>query len=66
MPDTLVEVEARLVKENIQQPWYKRGYVWGGIAAGVVAVVATGLAVYYATDKPPPDTTHVPATVVIR
>lgn len=66
MPDTVVEVEARLQRETVQQPWYKRWYIWAGIGAGVAAVAATGLAIYFATDKPPPDMTHVPGTVVIR
>lgn len=66
MPDTVVEVEARLQREAILQPWYKRWYVWAGIGAGVVAVAATGMAIYFATDKPPPDMTHLPGTVVIR
>lgn len=66
MPDTVVEVEARLQREAIQTPWYKRWYVWAGIGAGVAAVAATGLAIYFATDKPPPDMTRVPGTVVIR
>ena len=66
MPDTVVEVEARLQRETVQQPWYKRWYIWAGIGAGVAAVAATGVAIYFATDKPPPDMTHVPGTVVIR
>ncbi len=66
MPDTVVEVEARLQREAVQTPWYKRWYVWAGIGAGLAAVAATGVAIYYATDKPPPDMTRVPGTVVIR
>lgn len=66
MPDTVVEVEARLQREAVQTPWYKRWYVWAGIGAGVAAVAATGLAIYFATDKPPPDMTRVPGTVVFR
>jgi hypothetical protein len=66
MPDTLVEVDARLVKANQQQAWYRRWYVWAGVGAGLAAVVASGLAVYFATSTPPPDMTRVPAVIVLR
>jgi hypothetical protein len=59
MPDTLVEVDARLLKENRQQPWYRRWYTWGGIGAGLVAVAATGVAIYFAGSQMQPDLNHV-------
>jgi hypothetical protein len=40
--------------------------VWAGITAGVVAVVATGVAIHLATDKPPPDMSTVPGTVTFK
>lgn len=66
MPDTTVEVDARLLKENVQQPWYRRWYVWAGLGVGLAAVAATGVAIYYGTAQPPPDMTRVPGTIVFK
>ncbi len=63
MPDNVVEVTAHLPREGKETPWYRRWYVWAGIGAGVAAVVATGVAIRLATDKPPPDTSRVPGSV---
>lgn len=66
MPDTVVEVDARMVKINQQQPWYRRWYVWAGIGAGLAAVAATGVAIYFGTSKPPPDMTQIPGVIIFR
>jgi hypothetical protein len=66
MPDAVVEVNARLVKENQQQPWYRRWYVWAGVGVGLAAVAATSVAIYYGTSQPPPDMTRLPGVIVIR
>lgn len=66
MPDSVVEVTARLPREGKETPWYRRWYVWAGIGAGVAAVVATGVAIRLATDKPPPDMSTVPASIMFK
>lgn len=66
MPDSVVEVTARLPREGKETPWYRRWYVWAGIGAGVAAVVATGVAIRLATDKPPPDMSTVPASIAFK
>lgn len=66
MPDSLVEVDAKLIAEVQQVPLYKRWYFWAGLGAGVAAVTASSLAIYYATAQPPPDMTHVPAIITFR
>ncbi|HRI53509.1 MAG TPA: hypothetical protein PLW65_25365, partial [Pseudomonadota bacterium] len=66
MPDSLVEVTARLPREGKETPWYRRWYVWAGIGAGVAAVVATGVAIRLATDKPPQDMSMVPASITFK
>jgi hypothetical protein len=66
MPDAVVEVTAHLPREGKESPWYRRWYVWAGIGAGVVAVVATGVAIHLATDRPPPDTSRVPGSVTFN
>lgn len=66
MPDTTVEVSATLVSEQRQTPWYKRWYLWTGIVLGAGVVAATAVAVKLATDVPPPDTTHLPGSIVFK
>jgi hypothetical protein len=66
MPDSLVEVTARLPREGKEKPLYRRWYVWAGLGAGVAAIVATSVAIRLATDKPPPDTSMVPASVTFK
>ena len=66
MPDSVVEVTARLPREGKETPWYRRWYVWAGIGAGVAAVVATGVAIRLATDKPPQDMSAVPASITFK
>jgi hypothetical protein len=66
MPDSTVEVDARLLKISQQQPWYRRWYVWAGIGAGLAAVAATGVAIHFATLTPAPDISHVPGTIVFQ
>ncbi len=66
MPDTTVEVSATLVREQRQTPWYRRWYLWTGIVLGAGAVAATAVAVKLATDVPPPDTTHLPGSIVFK
>lgn len=66
MPDSVVEVTARLPREGKETPWYRRWYVWAGIGAGVAAVVATGVAIRLATDKPPQDMSMVPASITFK
>lgn len=66
MPDSVVEVTARLPREGKETPWYRRWYVWAGIGAGVAAVVATGVAIRLATDKPPQDMSTVPASITFK
>ncbi|HND10803.1 MAG TPA: PEGA domain-containing protein [Pseudomonadota bacterium] len=66
MPDTTVEVSATLASELRQTPWYKRWYLWTGIVLGAGAVAATAVAVKLATDVPPPDTSHLPGSIVFK
>ncbi len=66
MPDTTVEVSATLMREQKQTPWYRRWYLWTGIVLGAGAVAATAVAVKLATDVPPPDTTHLPGSIVFK
>jgi hypothetical protein len=66
MPDTLVEVSAPLQREGKEVPAYRRWYMWFGLGAGVAAVVATGVAIRLATDKPPPDMSMVPGTITFK
>lgn len=66
MPDTTVEVTARLQHEQRSTPWYRRWYVWGGLGAGVAAIAASAVALKLGLDVPPPDMTRVPGAVVFR
>jgi hypothetical protein len=62
MPDTTVEVSARLTPEVVATPWYKRWYVWTAIG-GAVLLAGGGIALYATLSRPPPDMTQVPADV---
>jgi hypothetical protein len=63
MPDSTVEVAARLPPEAVATPWYKRWYVWAAIG-GVAVVAVGGVAIYYgAFNHAPVDKTHVPGTI---
>jgi hypothetical protein len=66
MPDTTVEVTARLQHEQRPTPWYRRWYVWGGLGAGVAAIAASAVALKLGLDVPPPDMTRIPGAVVFR
>ena len=66
MPDTTVEVSAALVLENKPTPWYRRWYVWAGLGAGALAIVASGVAIKLATDQPAPDMSKLPGSIVFR
>jgi hypothetical protein len=49
LPDANVQVHATLVPEARETAWYKRWYVWAGVAGGALAVGGIATAIYFGT-----------------